>query len=126
MGIASAELAVQRQLTAAFIAADDCEVTLYRSSVTPDGAGGEVRGEPTPLAPQVFRLIPQGGTGADSKERFTRDGQAVSPDYILLGDHQADMQRWDTFTLGGRQYELVFVNQNRQYETKAEVVYRAE
>ena len=53
------------------------------------------------------------------------DGQAVHPGYALLGKHDADVQRWDTFTVDGRTYEVVFVGRNRQYQTKAEVVYRA-
>lgn len=125
MGIEGAELAVQRNLTEWFIKADSVEITLSRASRLSDGAGGTIDGPTLALPPQVLRLITQGGTGADSKNRFTSDGQMVSPDYILLGQHTADIQRWDTFTLDGRGYEVVFVNQNQQYEVKAEVIYRA-
>lgn len=126
MGIEATELSVQRQLTREFIDADYAEITLYRSEVVSDGAGGTVQGEPAPIGMQCLRLITQGSTGADSKQRFTRDGQQVSPEYVLMGTECADMERWDTFTLAGRRYELVFVNQNRQYEVKAEVSYRGD
>jgi hypothetical protein len=44
---------------------------------------------------------------------------------MLMGRHDADMQRWDTFTAeDGTRYEVVFVNANRQYEVKGEVAYR--
>jgi hypothetical protein len=124
MAIADAELSVQRMLTRAFIEADVVTITLYRSTVTDDGAGGTVTGAPVAIAPQCLRLITQGSTGADSKQRFTANGQAVSPDYVLMGTECADIERWDTFEHEGRAYEVVFVNQNRQYEVKAEVVYR--
>lgn len=122
MGIADTEVALQRQLTAAFIGADDAEVTLYRSTRTADGAGGVLVGDPAPLAPQTMRIIPLSDTG--STERFTADGQAVRPTYALLGAYDADMQRWDTYTTVDGRFEVVFVHANRQYETKGEVAYR--
>lgn len=126
MAIAAVELSVQRQLTSAFIDADYVDVVLYRSGQVSDGAGGFIPGDPVPLASQKVRIITQGSTGADSKARFTADGQQVSPDYVLMGTYDADVERWDIFFLDGREYEVVFVNQNRQYEVKAEVVYRGE
>jgi hypothetical protein len=119
-----AELAAQRMLTRYFIEADELVLTLYRSTTTDDGAGGVLTGTPAPIAPQCLRLITQGSTGADSKQRFTANGQQVTPEYVLMGTECADIQRWDTFTLDGRTYEVVFVNQNQQYEVKAEVAYR--
>jgi len=126
MGIRQAELAMQRRLTKAFIAADWRSVVLMRAEITEDGAGGFVTGEPAPLPSQVMRLIAQGSTGADSKQRMTANGQQVTPEYILLGLHDADIQRWDSFELDGRRYEVVFVNENRQYEAKGEVAYLGE
>jgi hypothetical protein len=118
--IATAELELQRQLTLAFIAADSFSVTLMRSTLTANNSGGYKRSAPTPLAPQTMRLIPsQDG----SIERLTADGVAVSPSYMLMGRWDADMRRWDRFTLGGAEYEVVFINQNTQYETKGEVAY---
>ena len=121
--IAGAELAVQRMLTSAFIEADHLTVVLYRSVWTSDGAGGSVKGLPAPLAPQRMRLIP---LGDGAVERFTANGEAVRPSYKLLGKYDADMDRWDEFSLDGRRYEVVFINENRQYEVKGEVAYRGE
>ncbi len=121
MGISAAELRVQRSLTEKFIGADSFPVVLYRSSRTADGAGGWIPGDPAPLPPQVMRLIPlQDG----AQERFTADGQAVTPGYMLMGKHDADMARWDTFEHRGATYEVVFINENRHYQVKGEVVYR--
>lgn len=118
--IATAELEIQRQLTLAFIAADSRSIVLSRSTITANNSGGYKRGTPVPLAAQTMRLIPsQDG----SIERLTADGVAVSPSYMLMGRWDADLQRWDRFMLDGTEYEVVFVNQNTQYETKGEVAY---
>jgi len=119
--IAEAELAIQRQLTSAFINADRISVILTRPVWVDDGAGGVTQGPPETLAPQTMRLIPLGDMAS---ERFTANGEAVTPTYALLGLHTADIQRWDQCTINGRRYEVVFVSENMQYEMKAEVAYR--
>jgi hypothetical protein len=121
MGIASVELAFQRKNTEAFIAADSVEVVLIRTPREDDGAGGVLTGTPASLLPQVMRLIPlQDG----HSPRQTAEGEMAEPSYMLLGKHDADMERWDEFQMNGAWYQVVFVNQNRQYEVKGEVVYR--
>lgn len=125
MGISAAELAVQRRVTKEFIAADSLEVALERPVRTADGAGGTISGSPTVLPVQVLRLIPLGDRGG-ATQRTTADGVVVTPGYALLGQHTADIARGDEFTVNGRRYEVVFIGENRQYEVKAEVVYRGE
>lgn len=120
--IAAAELAAQRSMTTWFIRADQQSVTLERTEWIDDGAGGTYKGGVTPLAAQVMRLIPLRDVG--SVQRMTANGQSVEPTYALLGQWDADMERWDTFTIAGSVYEVVFVQENRQYETKGEVFYR--
>ena len=122
MGIQEAELRAQRMLTEAFINADSLEVTLNRTSMVSDGKGGFMRST-LPLPPQVMRMIP---LADGSEERFTADGQLVRPTYMLMGTHEADVERFDTVTLGSGRYEVVFVNVNRQYQVKAEVAYRGQ
>lgn len=115
------ELAVQRQLTTVFIEADPIEIQLLRPVRTSDGAGGYVDSSLAPVGGlQRLRLIPL-GDGAE--ERLTADGRQVAPSYMLLGTHLADMQRWDEFAVDGRRYQIVFINQNQQYEIKGEVAY---
>lgn len=120
MGIGTGELAVQRRLTTSFIAADSMIVVLMRSVPGPDGEGGTVLGAPSPLPAQVMRLIPLQDGAA---ELMTADGVQISPTYMLMGAWDADMRRGDRFTAGGAHYEVASINQNRQYETKGEVVY---
>lgn len=119
--ISPVELAVQKELTKAFVEADVIVVTLTRSEWVSDGAGGSVRTDPVALAPQRMRLIP---LGDGAQERFNSNGEEVRPSYKLLGKHDADMERWDEIILSGVRYEVVWVNENRQYEVKGEVAYR--
>lgn len=120
MTASDAELAAQRLLTRAFIAADEDLVVLWRSVQTPDGSGGYVTSPPAALTAQPMRLIPlQSG----ATERVSPDGTAVEPGYALLGDWFADMERGDLFTMHGRRYQVVFINENQWYELKGEVIY---
>jgi len=121
--IASSELSVQRQLTKVFIEADKIQVVLSRSTPTDDGAGGTIPGSPVDLPPQTMRLIP---LGDGAQERFNANGVAVTPSYMLMGYHDSDMEREDQLVIGGRRYEIVFINENQQYEKKGEVAYRGE
>ena len=118
-----AELLAQRRLTAAFIAADPDDTVLYRRTRTANGSGGWTLSAPAPLPSQVTRLIPlQSG----ATERHNQDGKLVEPTYALLMEWDGDMKRGDTFTLAGRRYEIVFVNENQTYELKGEVTYNGE
>lgn len=117
----AAELEVQRSLTAEFIKADVKSIILNRSVVTPNGQGGFTTSAAQPRPPQDLRLIPLNGNM--SPERTTLEGKAVTPDYILLGMHDADIARWDEFIDSGRRYQVIFVHEKRSYETKGEVLY---
>lgn len=121
--VTSAEIRVQRDLTREFIRADEDAVNLYRRAKVPNGSGGYRLADPIPLTAQPMRLIPlQSG----ATERHTLDGKLVEPGYALLGVWDADMQRGDEFTVNGRRYQVVFINENRSYETKGEVTYLGE
>jgi hypothetical protein len=118
--ITPVELSVQRKLTAAFVEADPLEIQLNRPIRTPDGAGGYKDSVAPVGGLQRLRLIPLGDGAA---ERTTADGKSVAPSYMLMGTYLADIQRWDEFTVDGRRYQIVFINQNQQYEVKGEVAY---
>lgn len=118
MTIREAELKAQTRLSIAFIEADGRNVTLQRRTRTPDGAGGTIVGEPVPLLPQRFRLLPQ-EDGATA--RTTADGESATPEYMLMGGPDVDMERFDEFQIGTTRYQIVYVD-NRQYEVKGEVI----
>jgi hypothetical protein len=118
--ISPGELKSQRKLTYAFIAADAIEVTLVRRTRTPDGAGGIETGPPVEQEPQRFRLLPQ-EDGATA--RTNADGESATPEYMLQGYWDCNMERFDEFVLeDGRRFQIVYID-NRQYEIKGEAIY---
>lgn len=119
MTLRAKELALQRRITRGFIAYDAIQVTLRRPVKAADGAGGTETTGFTELMPQTFRLLPQ-EDGATA--RTTAEGETATPEYILMGDSDADVARFDEFQLGERRYQVVYID-NRQYEIKAEVIY---
>lgn len=119
--ISGVELAAQRAITAAYVDADAFSCVLTREVRVPDGSGGYTTVK-TPQAAQMLRMNPlQDATS----ERQTPDGRVVKPGYMLVGRYTNDIQRFDTFTKGGRKYEVVFIVENSQYQIKAEVTYLA-
>jgi len=116
--IRPAELKAQRLLSQAFIEADARDVILLRSARTDDGAGGFTLGDPVSQGPQRFRLLPQ-EDGAT--ERTTAEGETATPQYMLMGPWNANMQRFDGFTLDGIRYQIVYID-DRKYELKGEVI----
>lgn len=114
------ELRLQRRNTNAFIAADPYEIVLVRRVRFLNAAGGVTKGNETILPAQILRLLPQ-EDGAT--ERVTAEGERATPEYMLLGRYDADMQRFDIFEFDGRRYQIVWISENRQYEIKGEVVH---
>lgn len=117
--ISTGEARAQRRITAAYIAADPVEVAIVRPVWTSDGASGRTEGTPKTLLPQRFKLIRQQDSGLF---RTTADGKQVSPDHRLLGTFDADLERYDRFTLDGKRFEVVYVSRT-DYEVKGEVIY---
>lgn len=119
MPIASQELAVQRKLTKWYVDADSFECVLVRKVKVPTDAGGYVT-TPVPQPAQTLRMNPEQD---GMMERVTADGRAVRPSYMLVGKYDAIIERYDTFFKDGREYQVVFVLENQQYQVKAEVAY---
>lgn len=120
MSIAAEELALLRSQTTDFIAADFKDITLARLTRTANGSGGFTSAYTPLVFPQRMRLIPQAGAGTN---RQTLDGEAATPEYVLLAPYDANILRWDTFTDQGRRYQVLFVHEKVSYERKAEVKY---
>ena len=85
--------------------------------------GGWRTVEPTPtLVPQIMRLITQ--MEGVTVVRSSLDGEEISPDFVLLGDYDADILADDWFELDDRIYDVKMVREDRRYETWAAVEYR--
>lgn len=115
------EVAVQRKLTREFIRRGNRkELVLNFEQKVADLSGGMKRGVPDTRSKQVFHLaVPT----TQLPERVTAAGITAVPEYILVGYHDAVVQRGDWFYMDGIKYEVVFVHPDRSYETRAEVVY---
>lgn len=118
MTLRPAELKAQQRISLAFIEADARDVILLRRTRTDDGAGGIEVGEPVPQPAQRLRLLPQ-EDGAT--ERTTSEGESATPQYMLMGQSDANMERYDEFVLDGVRYEVVYID-DRKYELKGEVI----
>lgn len=118
MAIPEAEAKVQRAITKAFVDADAEQIVLNRRVKVDNGAGG-YRWEESPRPVQTMRLNPLSEGG----ERLNSDGRMVQSTHTLVGYYGSVIGRFDRFVLNGRPYEVTYVFENNEYQTKAEVVY---
>lgn len=112
---------VMRRQTAQFIGIYPQSIVLTRPGAEDDGEGGTLP-DPTNLAAQTFRQITQ--STSPQVFRRTIDGEEVKPDFVLLGEWNADIAIGDYYTKDGAKHEIVYVREDRRYETWAEVIYR--
>ncbi len=98
-----AELEIHQRNTLAFIQADPVTLTLSRREKVPTDAGGYVWQDDVPVGAQTFRMIPASDSAPEVK---TSSGRLTLPSFVLMGVHDANMQRWDKFTINGETYEL--------------------
>lgn len=113
------ELDVQRRLTKAFIDESPESVVLQGFDKESNGSGGFRLTPQPPRDPQVMRLIPISTTAF---ERLTLDGAAVTPQFVLMGEFNCEMQRGDKFELDGKRYEIVHIQEKHEYQKKGETV----
>ena len=120
------ELEVNRRATLAFIAADVVRLSLREMKKVPNGSGGFKYDEQPAREPQSFRLIPQQDVMPTIQ---TLDGVQVTPTFVLMGEFNADIRRWDVFELNGHKYQVVSPirpehSVESRYFTKADVARR--
>jgi hypothetical protein len=114
----SVELELHAGVTRAFILADAEDLTLTRRTKVSDGAGGFTFAE-IELAPQTFRILPQTD---QVPEIQLPNGRLGMPEWVLLGDSESDMERYDRFTWRGMSWEIAQVHSKPDYEKKGDVV----
>ena len=118
------EIVFQRRNTKAFIEADPVVLSLIPVAKTPVAGGGHRWVEQEPMEPQTFRLIPQSDIMPTVQ---TPDGMQLTPTYVLLGEHNCQMERLATFTLNGVKFKIVspvrpdFRDPALAYQRKADV-----
>lgn len=118
------EIDFMRINTKVFIDADPISLSLTHRTRTRSAEGGWQNGAPGLPAAQMFRLIPLTDVATSVQ---TPDGVQLMPAYVLLGQWDSDMRRWDTFTLNDVEYAIVspirpeFRDEAFVYERKADV-----
>ncbi len=121
------ELEIQRKNTKYFLDADPAPLVLFRSVRVRTDAGGYKDGPFAGIGgpPQIFRLIPANDRMPEIK---APNGRLVTPVYTLLGEHDADVRRWDRFEFNTVWYEIASPirpeHTDSRYETKGDLVRR--
>lgn len=108
---------VLTEQTKEFIDENPTDLATVRNTRTPDGSGGYTT-SPTDVPAQRVRLVNQ--ARGVSTERRSASGAVVTPDIVVVGMPDLDMQRGDTFTHEGVKMEVVWVTR-LLYVTHVEV-----
>lgn len=102
------ELRLRRQTMTVYIAADPVTVVFTRYPRIDDGAGGWRKGVAEQVAPQVMRLVPYKRRLSALTDMVT-PGEIPNVQYSLIGQYNADVQRYDEFELGGEWMKVIGV-----------------
>jgi hypothetical protein len=117
--IPSAEARAQRLQTIAFITADLEEIILTPREKVLNGSGGFSWEDQEDRDPQDARIIP---ITSNAPERMNPDGQKVIVEFILIMEWDAEVAKFDRFEARGRTFEVLHIQEKRDYQTKAELI----
>lgn len=109
-----AELAIHRKGTREFIAKDSTTLILIPTTKTEAFGTVEFSDQP-PRAPQVFKFIYPLNVPIDT----TPDGDVHKIDFILVGNHDAQIEIGDHWSEGEQFYVVEWVQPYNGYEVKA-------
>lgn len=115
-------LAVQRAVSAEFIAQDPTTIVLIPTVRTkqPSGSWAETDGPPRPA--QTFKMIPIDFTAHGASLTVTQDGVERIISYVIMGEWNSVMAAGDHWTgADGRKYRIIAVMDGHGYEQKATV-----
>lgn len=113
-------LAYQRYTTKKYIREDDTiTVSLDRKTYVAKPGGGRDKISST-LPPQTFRIT---NLSANDGQAFSSsdDGEVRKFLYLLIGEHDADIAKDDTWQEGDRHYTVEGTWPSNGYETRASV-----
>ena len=115
----SLEIEVQRKLTSAFIATSPSSVTLTPRKRTKTPSGGWKFSNETPRSPQLMKVIESSQGSPLPAPVATLDGIERRVEFELLGEWNAVIENYDTFSLGGHTWEVVQVAYFNGWEQRA-------
>lgn len=113
-------LDINRRATKRFIDVAPVSIVLTPVLET-QTAGGKQQVEQAPRTAQVFTLLEPGDSGHRDKTTMV-DGSQLTLEYLLLGEHDAEMAAEDRFVHDGRKYKIVHVMPDNGYERRAMVI----
>lgn len=102
------ELNLRRKNLLLYIAADPVDISLTRFPRIDDGAGGWIKGPPTPVATQTMRLVPYKRRLSKLTDMVT-PGEVPNVQYSLISRWDADVQRYDEFQIGSEWMKVIGV-----------------
>lgn len=68
---------------------------------------------------QTVRVIP---LTSNASLTLTLEGEEVRVDFILMGEHDADVRVGDHFEARGLEFKIIHIQEKRDYQTKAELI----
>ena len=114
-------LLVQRKLTQEFIQMLPTTVVLTPNTRVRTPSGGYQKQPQAPRAPLTVTIIEP---GVDPQPTVTQDGIVRVVSFEVLGEWDAPMAIDDSFVHQGKDWEIVALFYNNQYETRAWVAAR--
>lgn len=111
---------VHKSINGSFIDRNPFYVSFTRLTMVPDGAGGKVQSGPTTLDAQKVRLVGQPRPGTI----VTTEGRQVVVDLALVGMPDLDVELEDEFTVAGRKYEVVNIDDQPSWRVIVQAVRR--
>jgi hypothetical protein len=102
------EILLRRKNLLAYIAADPQIIVLTRYPRIDDGAGGWRKGTPVEVGPQTMRLVPYKRRLSSLTDMVTA-GEIPNAQYSLIGQYNADVERYDEFDLHGEWMKVIGV-----------------
>lgn len=120
------EQRAQRRITKAYVKAQPELINLVPHERLVDDQGGWTYIKKQPRFTQMFRLIEAGQPGSNATRDVTGiDGISREVEFLLLGDHCAEVELYDRFELNGDEFEVVDIWADNGWEKRASVVRHA-
>jgi hypothetical protein len=114
---------VNKRATRSYIDVNPVVITLTPQDVVKTSNGGTKLLDLPPRPPQRVTLVPQGiGTVSQIGIQKTADGEQLLTQYVLVGEADAQIARFDYWWQDGKKHELTYIYPENGYERRALVV----